>query len=134
VRLTSKFLKNVDSVNAWSYTDTWVVRSSDGVGEAVSLYFQIADVDRDGIRYIPINTPAAATIQATFPNLDDTEQFIINGTFPFADDRSIVKLDLLPSQVPASGAVRFSLSENGVTKQWVVFQAITVEKSNSECC
>jgi hypothetical protein len=130
VKLSSKLLKNVDGLNAWAHTDSWTVRSSDGVGEAVSLYFQIADMDRDGIRYIPA---AGSTVQVTFPHLDDDLEFSVAGTFPYADDRSIVKIDLTPSQVPASGAVRFALTEGAATKKWVVFQAVQVEKDNSEC-
>jgi hypothetical protein len=131
VKLTSKTLKNVDGLNAWAYSENWVVRSNEGVGESVSLYFQIADLDRDGIRYVPTN---AAVIQVTFPHLDDTQEFTVTGSFAFADDRSIIKVDLSADQVPASGAVRFTMTDGSLIRSWVVFAAVSVEKTNSECC
>ena len=131
MRLSSKILKNVDGLNAWAYTDQWVIRSNDGVGESVSLYFQLVDQDREDIRYIPA---AGATVQVKFPNLDDDQVITLNASFPFADDRSILRVDLAADQVPASGAVKFTLTEGGVTKSWSVMNAMRVEKTNSECC
>jgi len=131
VRLSAKILKNVDGLNAWAYTDQWTVRSNEGVGESVSLYFQLIDQDREDIRYVPA---AGATAQVTFPNLDDDLILTLSATFPFPDDRSIMKIDLASTQVPASGAVKFSLVEGGATRSWSVQNAMRVEKTNSECC
>lgn len=131
MRLSSKVLKNVDGLNAWAYTDQWIVRSTEGVGESVSLYFQLIDQDREDIRYMP---SLSATAQVTFPHLDDAQVIAVTASFPFADDRSIMKIDLAADQVPASGAVKFSLTDGGVTKTWSVSNAMRVEKTNSECC
>jgi hypothetical protein len=131
VKLSARVLKNVDGLNAWAHTDQWTIRETDGVGESVSLYYQIVDLDREDIRHIP---SALAAAQVTFPNLDDDKVITLDASFPFADDRSIMKVDLSASQVPASGAVKFSLTDGGVTRTWSLQNAMRVEKTNSEIC
>lgn len=131
MQLSAKMLKNIDSVNAWAYTENWTVHSDGATGENISLYFIIIDKDRENIRYIPAS---GATMQVTFPALDDTKVISVAATFPFADDRSIMKVDLLSTQVPSSGAVRFALTEASVLKSFRVDGAMSVEKLNSEIC
>lgn len=129
--LSAKMLKNVDSLNAWASTEQWVVRNNEGVGENVSLYFQLVDLDRESIRYI---ASTGATMQVTFPNLDDSLVITVNASNPFPEDRSIWKVDLLSTQMPSSGNVKFSITESGNTKTFSAFNAIQVQKVNSECC
>jgi len=131
MRLSAKALKNVDSINAWSYTENWTVRSDGDSGETVSLYFQLVDLDRDSIRYIP---SALATMSVTFPALDDLALITIAATVAFSDDRSIMKVDIASTQLPYSGAVRFALTDGGVTKSFVVYGFISVEKLNAGSC
>ena len=131
MKLSAKILKNVDSLNAWVVSESWTVRNNEGVGESISLYFQLVDLDREGIRYI---AASGSTMQVTFPNLDDSLVITLTATNPFADDRSIWKVDLLSTQLPSSGNVKFSITESGSTRTFSVFNAMQIEKVNSECC
>lgn len=131
MKLSVKTLTNVDGLNAFKYTENWTVHSDGATGENISLYFQIVDKDRENIRYIP---SVSATMQVVFPALDDTKVISVAATFPFADDRSIMKVDLLSTQVPSSGAVRFVLTESSIVKSFRVDGAMSVEKLNSEIC
>jgi len=131
VKLSAKILKNVDSVNAFQYTENWVVRSENGAGENTSLYFQLVDLDRDQLRYIPAT---GDSLIVTFPSIDDAAVIQVIASFPYSEDRSIMKIDLLSTQLPSSGAVRFALTESGNTKKFAVQAAIQVEMINSGSC
>jgi hypothetical protein len=129
--LSARALKNIDGLNAFQYTENWIIKSDGDVGETTSLYFQIIDKHRDGIRYIP---GISATMNVTFPSLDDLLVITIAATFPFADDRSIMRVNLASNQVPYSGAVKFALIEGGITKSFVVYGFMQVEKLNAGMC
>ena len=131
MRLSANPLKNVDGLNAFVVGESWVVRSNEGSGETVSLYFQIVDLDREGIRYIP---GASATMQVTFPALDDEAVIIKDAAFPFVDDRSIMRIDMASNELPSSGAVKFALTEGGNTKIFTVYGMMQIEKADAGSC
>lgn len=129
--LSAKILKNVDSLNAWQHTTHWSVGRDGNLGEPATLYFQIVDMDRDGIRHIP---SALATMTVTFPSLDDDLVMTKTASLAFADDRSIWKIELLATDLPSGGIVRFSLTDGGITRRWSVQNALRVNKVNSGGC
>jgi hypothetical protein len=129
--LSAKILKNVDSLNAWQYADHWSVGRDGNLGEPATLYFQIVDTDRDSIRYMP---SALATMTVTFPSLDDDLILTKTATLAFADDRSIWKVDLLASELPNGGIVRFSITDGGITRRWSVQNALRINKVNAGGC
>ena len=132
MRLSCKPLKNVDSVNAWEYTEVWTIGQNGDVGQAASLYAQIIDLDRDDIRFMPQGT--VVTFKATFPNLDSAFQFDVTGSQPFADDKSIWKFDILQTQLPSGGAVFFELTIDGVVKAWSVSNFLDIDLVNAGAC
>lgn len=129
--LSSKILKNVDSLNAWQTSENWSLGRDGDLGEPATLYFQIVDLDRNGIRHIPSN---AATMQVTFPSLNDDLTLTKTAEIAFVDDRSIWKVDILATDLPSGGVVRFALTDGGVTRRWSVTGALKVNKVNSGGC
>lgn len=129
MRLSSRILKNVDTVNSFHTSEAWTVRVADGEGEAVSLYYQIIDLDRDGLRYMP---QAGATAEVTFPSIDD--DLTVVATQPFPQDPSIWVIQLTADDVPSTGNVRFSLTESGTTRRWVALNSMQSEKINAGGC
>lgn len=131
MRLSAKTLKNVDNLNSWAYSENWVVRQNGNVGEADTLYFQIVDLDRAGIRYIPSNT---ATMSVFFQSLDDTMDITKTATVAFSDDRSIWKIILSATDLPNSGNVIFSLTDGGNTYSFNITNGLSVELVNAGAC
>lgn len=129
--LSAKILKNVENINSWSYKDQWTLRSSGSLGESVDLYFQVIDQDREDIRFMILDPGATASV--TFPALGD-ETFTVEGSFPFPEDRSIIKISLAEDQIPYTGNVRITLNFDGKPRIFSLFNAVRVEKVNSECC
>lgn len=135
MRLSAKIIKNVNSVNSWTYTN----QSYMAEGQPNTLYLQLVDLDistspepekslafpQFPMRYISQATTLTSSV--TFQSIDDSAEFSISGTQPFAQDKSIWKFDLGASQVPASGYIKVSIIEDSVTKSFVVKNAITVE-------
>lgn len=130
--LSSKILKNVDSLNAWQYADSWSVGRDGDLGEPATLYFQIVDLDRDGIRFMPSDL---AGMQVIFPALNDALVLtkVAEMAFP-NDDRSIWKVELLATDLPQGGVVRFELTDGGVTRRWSVQGALKINKVNAGGC
>lgn len=131
MRLSAKSLKNVENLNTFAYTNQWTVRQDGMSGEEQSIYFQLVDLDKDGIRYMP---QASATVKVTFPELDETTAVVKTASNPFADDRSIFKIDLTVSDVIASGNVIFEITEGGKVKKFSVTNMVTVELLNAGGC
>lgn len=131
MRLSAKTLKNVDSLNSWQYSENWIVRQFGMSGEATTLYFQLIDLERDNIRHIPSNL---ATASVTFSNLNDELVIIKTAQMAFADDRSIWKIDLTDADLPASGNVIFSLTDNGKTYRFNITNGLSVELVNAGGC
>lgn len=128
MKLSAKFLKNVTDVNCFQYVSQWDIAE----GSAQSLYFQVIDKHKEDNRYITQAT--AYSIDVSFLSVDDDSIITIAATQPFADDKSIWKVDLTAAQVPNSGAVDFSLTEDAVVSKFKVGQAIVVELlANGSC-
>ena len=128
MKLSAKFLKNVVNVNTFQYVTQWNISE----GSAHELYFQVIDEHKEDIRYMPQDAPFVVT--ATFSSIDDNSIIVKTATQPFADDSSIWKIDLLATEIPNSGAVIFSLSENGVEKKFKVEQAIVMSLLSDGAC
>ena len=123
MKIYIKALKNVDNINSWQYSSQSTVYS----GQTNDLYFQIVDRDRaDSTRYIPVS---GATCSIYFPNLDNAKKLTIQASQPFAQDSSIWKVTVAANQNVSSGNVVFNLTENSITKSYVIDGFITVNSS-----
>lgn len=131
MRLSAKSLKNVENLNTFQYTNQWIVRQDGNSGEEQSLYFQLVDLDKDGIRYMP---EVGAVVVVTFPDLDQSVQAVKTATNPFADDKSIFKIDLTVLDIIASGNVKFQITEGNKIKKFSVTNMVTVELLNAGGC
>jgi hypothetical protein len=74
-------------------------------------------------------------ITVTFLSIDDGSEIVKTATQAFADDKSVWYIDLLATEVPNAGAVKISITEDGVvTHQFRVEQAIVVDLLNAGSC
>lgn len=140
MRLNAKILKNVASVNNWSYANQATVQE----GQSNEIYFQIVDYDQipgadkssalpdSPLRYIPQGT--VVTLSASFPSIDSAQEFTVIGIQPFADDKSIWKVTLLSTQIPKSGNFKIKLIEDGNSKNILAKNAVTVNLLNVGSC
>lgn len=131
MRLSAKTLKNVDSLNSWQYSENWIIRQDGMNGEATTLYFQLVDLDRAGIRYIPSDSPS---VTVTFLNIDDDLAIVRSADPVFLQDGSIWKVELTSADLPASGNVIFSLFDNGKTHKFSIMNGLSVELVNAGGC
>lgn len=142
MRLSARILKNVIDVNHWRHSAQAYLAE----GQENEVYIQLVDLDQSTkstdeqsaafpqypIRYLSQATVIEAT--ATFLNIDDSQEYEIAGTQPFADDKSIWKFVLSESQIPASGNLQIKITEDGKTKTLVIRQAIVVDLINQGSC
>lgn len=141
MRISAKTLKNVENVNFWQYTSQVYANE----GQANSLFIQLVDLDKPleenpknlvnpsfPLRYI--STASVLAVSATFESIDDSQEFVIVGSQPFAGDKSIWKFDLSASQTPNSGSIKITITEDGVAKSFIVNQAISVIGLNQGHC
>lgn len=130
MRLSAKLIKNYANVNSFSYMDQWIIRA----GEPSDLYFQLIDLDQNGIRYLAGigsgNQPVV--VQVTFPSIDDAAVLLITATQPDANDSSIWKVSILATQTPNSGNVIFSIAEGAVTRSFGTLNLLSVEFPGSD--
>lgn len=143
MRLGAKVVKNYANINNFSYANQWEIRSA----EANSLYFQLVDLDmvdcssKQPLRYIPTPAgnpsppPAAPTVSVTFPSIDDANQLTIAAVQVDTQDGSLWRVDLTNLQIPSSGNVVFTVTDNGVTRKFSMLNFLTVENpGNDGCC
>jgi len=140
MRINAKIIKNVADVNQWEYANVAYVQE----GQSNEIYIQLVDLDKTHsaekstalpefpLRYMPQGT--VVTLTATFPNIDSDEQFTITGAQPFADDKSIWRLPLTATDIPASGNFIITLTEDGVEKTFLIRNALSVELVNVGGC
>lgn len=140
MRLNTKILKNIAGVNNWSYTDQASVQE----GQSNDIYFQLVDYDQipgndksvalpdSPLRYMPLGT--IVTLSATFPSIDSAQEFSVIGTQPFPQDKSIWKVTLLSTQLPKSGNFKIKLTEDGVDKNILAKNAVSVDLLNVSSC
>jgi hypothetical protein len=129
MKLSAKLLKNVANVNCFQYTPQWDISE----GAAQRLYFQIVDKLKDDLRYLSQAT-VINEVTVTFLSIDDDSEIVKTATQAWADDKSIWYIDLAANEVPNSGAVKFSITEDGVQSQFKVDQAIVVDLLESGGC
>ena len=129
MKLSAKFLKNVAGVNNFQYTDQWDIAE----GSVQKLYFQIVDKLKDDLRYLSQAT-ILGPVTVTFLSIDESSEIIKTATQEFSDDKSIWYIELDVNEIPNSGAVKFSITEDGVESKFKVQQAIVVELLDSGGC
>lgn len=138
MKLSSKLLKNVDGLNSFDQASSWSI-SQDcdaGIGEDKDLYFMIVDLDRGSDnacppRFMPVGT--VVTLEAAFNNAAGSDPIVVAATQPFAEDKSIWKVALTSSMLPANGIVKFALTIDAKTYRWSALAAIGVD-NNGSCC
>lgn len=140
MRLNAKILQNVSNINHWEYSTEAHLQE----GQLNEFYFQLVDLAKIHpaekskslpdfpLRYISQASSVTATV--TFPALDSGDQFDITATQPFADDKSIWKVTIPSTQTPSSGNIVIRVTEDGVSKTFVVKSAIRVELLNVGGC
>ena len=128
MKLSAKFLKNVADVNSFQYVSQWDISE----GSTQKLYFQIIDKLKEDIRYMSQAT--VYSIELVFPSIDEDVTITKSATQAFADDKSIWYVELLASEVPNSGAVKFKLTKDGEDIQFKVGQAIIVDLIENGSC
>jgi hypothetical protein len=121
MRLSIIPIKNYIDNNHYQLADNWTVRQ-----EANTLYFQVVDLDQSKIRYM--SEAATVTLALTFPSFDDAQVITATATIVQpTKDKSIWKVVLSDTQIPKSGNVKFSLTEDGITKKWICLDILIVE-------
>jgi hypothetical protein len=128
VRLSAQTLKNFQNVNSFQKSSEWTIR----LDEPNTLYFQLVDLDQDGLRYIP--TGASPSVQVVFPAVNPDNVITKTAIQASSLDGSLWKVDLLSTEKPSSGNVQFILTEGGVTRRFVVLQGLVVELFNQGGC
>lgn len=129
MKLSAKFLKNVANVNTFQYASQWDIAE----GSAQTLYFQIVDKLKDDLRYMSQAT-VIDSVTVTFLSVEDNSEIVKTATQAWADDKSIWYVNLAANEVPNSGAVKISITEDGVTKTFRVSQAIVVDLLSAGGC
>ncbi len=128
MRLSSVTLKNFQNINSFQKSSEWTIRHD----EPNTLYFQLVDLDQEGLRYIP--TGASPSVQVIFPAVNSANVITKTATQVSASDPSLWKVDLLDTEKPSSGNVQFILTEGGVNRRFVVLQGLVVEMFNQGGC
>lgn len=128
MKLSAKFLKNVADVNCFQYVTQWDISE----GSAQRLYFQVVDKLKEDLRYLSQAT--ATSIDVIFLSVESDEEITKTATQAFADDKSIWYIDLDADEVPNSGAVKFTITEDGDEKKFKVEQAIVVDLLDDGGC
>ena len=129
MRLSIKPLKNFSNINSFDSAGTeWTIREQ----EASTLYFQIIDLDRDGLRYIPTNSSYSVSVM--FPALDPTKVVTKVASQADALDRSIWSVAISSNDVVSTGNVQFSLTEASAVKKFSFLQGLQVEFLNQGGC
>ena len=128
MRLSAKLIKNFANINQFAYANEWQIRQS----EPNTLYFQLVDLDQDGLRHMPLDP--ASSVQVIFPNTNTSSVLTKVASQPSALDGSIWQVSLLDSEKVFSGNVQFKLTENGVTRSFYVMDALKVELLNEGGC
>jgi hypothetical protein len=128
VRLSIKPLKNFNNVNNFEQTTEWFVQA----GTQNRLYFQLVNLDRDELRYIPTEDPVTLTID--FPAIIPTQVLTKTATKFSELDRSIWYVDILATDVIFSGSIRLTLNENGKISKFSALDVVMVEQHNQGGC
>lgn len=128
MRLSVRVIKNYQNINSFDYGTEWNIRE----GEANQLYYKLVDLDQDNLRYIP--TGSSPSMQVIFPALDSNNTITKVATQVSALDGSIWTVSLSATEIPSSGNVQFTITENSITKRFVLQQGMVVELFNQGGC
>ena len=135
MRLGAKILTNVIDINHFQYANQ--ARVSEG--QANDIYIRLVDNDwsldpkknksfisiEDPIRYL--SQAGAILVTAKFLSIDDSKEFDVTATQPFADDKSIFKFSLTNVQIPNAGNFIIEINEDGTIRSFVMKQSIEVD-------
>jgi hypothetical protein len=128
VRLYAKPIKNFANINQFDYATEWNVRKD----EDNSLYFQLVDLDQDGLRYLP--TDPSYSVVVTFPSLNTAGTLVKSAVQASPLDNSIWRVDLSSTEVPFSGNVQFALTEGTKVRRFSLIDGIVVEGVDNGGC
>lgn len=157
MRLSARPILSWCNANLFSFGTQWIVRA----GDPNTLYFQIVDLDQTvignisgaaliggffsipagqanlaGLRYMvgsgAPNQPAS--IQVTFPSIDDAQVINLTAVQADPDDKSIWKVTIPSSKTPNSGNVQFAVFEGTNIRRFSVLNLISVESMNDGSC
>jgi hypothetical protein len=128
MRLSARALKNYGSINQFDSATEWAVRA----GDPNTLYFQLIDLDQDGLRYLP--TDASYGVVVTFPAVNAAGVVTKTATQASALDRSIWSVSILAADKLYGGNVQFAVTEATATRRFSVLDAISVEDINNGGC
>lgn len=126
MRLYAKPIKNFANINQFDYTTEWHIRKD----EQNTLYFQLIDLDQNGLRYLPSNSPYS--VQVTFPAL--SSPFTKSASPVNVLDNSLWSVSLSATEVPHSGNVQFTLTESGVIRRFSLIDGLIVEHIDDGGC
>jgi hypothetical protein len=129
MKLSVKFLKNVANINTFQYASQWNISE----GSSQVLYFQFVDKLKDDLRYMS-QADTIDEVSVIFLNIDEASEIIKTATQAFPDDKSIWTITLGSDEVPNSGAVKFSITEDGQERRFRVEQAIVVDLLDAGSC
>jgi hypothetical protein len=128
VRLNASPLKNYQNINSFQKASEWTIR----LDEPNTLRFQLVDQDQENLRYIPTGT--VVTVQVIFPALNPANVITKTATSVSALDPSLWAVTLTELEKPSSGNVQFVITEDGVTRRFVLLQGLAVEMFNQGGC
>lgn len=128
MRLYAKPIKNFANINQFDYATEWNVRKD----EDNSLYFQLVDLDQDGLRYLP--TDPSYSVVVTFPSLNTAGTLVKSAVQASPLDNSIWRVDLSSTEVPFSGNVQFALTEGTKVRRFSLIDGIVVEGVDNGGC
>lgn len=125
MRLSANFVVNYANVNQFSYQDQWQMRG----GDPVTLYFQLVDLDQNGLRYLAgiglQNQPYGVTV--TCPSIDDSKVLQLTAVQVDANDASLWKITIASTQIPSSGNVMFMITEGSANRTFKKMNGMQVE-------
>lgn len=130
MRLSAELIVNFANINQFSHQEQWMIRA----GEANTLYFQLVDLDQEGLRYLAgigvSNQPYG--VQVKFPSIDDAQEINAIAVQADSNDSSVWKVSLSASQTPMSGNVIVTVFEGSNTKTFKLMNGLSVEHPGSD--
>jgi len=124
MRLYSKAIINWCDVNMYTTGNQWSIRA----GDPNTLYFQLIDLDQNGLRYVAgvgtANQPASMLV--TFMSIDQSNVIQIAAQQD-PNDGSIWSVPISPAQVLFGGNVQFQLTQANMVRNWIVTAMLCVE-------
>lgn len=129
--LYAKLLEPVYDVNNFGVVDTLNIPAN----QTNNIYFQLFSKigEKFDLRYIP---HVSSIITVKFDHIDFNKVITRNAINPFADDRSIWVVSLLPNDMIANNSMQITLNEGGESKIVLVeskLHLIQAGNKNSFC-